>query len=90
MKRLIVVFTIILLASCAQKPAHEQELTDALATAMINGKISSEKVSVVLEDYAKLNPEDGRRYAYLISAAVSLGADSTKIDAARTKFFAGL
>jgi hypothetical protein len=90
MKLLIVLLTIVLLASCASKPAHEEELTNALATAMINGKISSTKVSVVLEDYAKLSEEDGRKFAYLISAVVDLGGDSTKIDLARTKFFAGL
>jgi hypothetical protein len=86
---LIIGFTALLLASCADRDRTSDELSQALAKASINSKISAEKVSQILQEYVEIesaDPATAKTYANRIVAIINLGGDSTKIDAARGQF----
>lgn len=90
MRSLTVILALILSLSACSPGADPatHELSKALTTALINGRIQNDKISEILAEHSKLSDEESRLYSNKIVAIVSLGGDSTKIDAARKQFFA--
>lgn len=78
---------IVCLFGCAPKDHHP--ISEALGRSFIDGKISSKKVSEILDEYIPLaakNEELADKYVIMLEVQVSLNHDSTEIDAARKKF----